>query len=100
VSLEWAEQDGKCFEKSPEEALVDTLDEQEAAKRRDKRVALAKKALDSLTEIQRRRYKLHIIDGLTTRQIADKEVVDQRTVMDSLEWAAKKIKKFLKSEGK
>ena len=61
---------------------------------------LAKLVLDKLTEVQRRRYLLYVVRGLTTRQIAEKEGVAQRSVMDSIEWAEKKIKKFLERSKK
>jgi len=56
---------------------------------------LALQALDLFTEAQRRRYLLYAADGLTTREIAAREGASQRTVMDSIQWAEKKIKKFL-----
>jgi DNA-directed RNA polymerase specialized sigma24 family protein len=40
-----------------------------------KRAALAKKALDKLTEIQRRRYLMYHVEGMATRKIADIEGV-------------------------
>ena len=58
---------------------------------------LANAALDKLTEVQRRRYLLYI-DGLSTRKIAELEGVTQRSVMDSIEWAEKKLWKFLSEE--
>ena len=61
---------------------------------------LALQALDKLTEVQRRRYLLYAADGLTTREIAEKEGASQRTVMDSIQWAEKKIKIFLEKAKK
>ena len=56
----------------------------------------AKRLLDSgeLTEIQRRRFLLHFFQGLSTRQIARMESVKQHSVWMSLQWSAKKLKKF------
>ena len=55
----------------------------------------AMKVLDScLTKIQKRRYILSRAKGLSTREIAEKEGVSQRTVQDSLELAERKIKIF------
>ena len=55
----------------------------------------AMKVLDScLTKIQKKRYILSRAKGLSTREIAEKEGVSQRTVQDSLELAERKIKKF------
>ena len=55
----------------------------------------AMKVLDScLTKIQKQRYILSRAKGLSTREIAEKEGVSQRTVQDSLELAERKIKIF------
>jgi DNA-directed RNA polymerase specialized sigma24 family protein len=63
--------------------------------RQTRRRIIAKSVLDRLTDIQRRRYLMYHADGLTTREIAAREGAAQRSVMDSLEAAAKKIKKVL-----
>ena len=53
------------------------------------------KVLDScLTKIQKQRYILSRAKGLSTREIAEKEGVSQRTVQDSLELAERKMKIF------
>ena len=58
----------------------------------------AMKVLDScLTKIQKKRYILSRAKGLSTREIAEKEGVSQRTVQDSLELAERKIKIFRKT---
>ena len=55
----------------------------------------AMKVLDScLTKIQKKRYILSRAKSLSTREIAEKEGVSQRTVQDSLELAERKIKIF------
>ena len=55
----------------------------------------AMKVLDScLTKIQKKRYILSRAKGLSTREIAEREGVSQRTVQDSLELAERKIKIF------
>ena len=61
-----------------------------------KAMKAAKKLLESglLTEVQRRRFLLHFYQGLSIRQIAEKESVHQRAVWDSLQWSSKKLKKF------
>ena len=81
-----------CCVPSPEEVL---FDEPERKARKERMRRQAYEAIDTLTEVQRRRYIQHRVDGLSTRQIADLEGVEQRSVMDSLEWAEKKIKKYL-----
>ena len=51
----------------------------------------AMKVLDScLTKIQKKRYILSRAKGLSTREIAEKEGVSQRTMQDSLELAERK----------
>lgn len=61
----------------------------------------AMKVLDScLTKIQKKRYILSRAKGLSTREIAEKEGVSQRTVQDSLELAERKIKIFRESPEK
>jgi DNA-directed RNA polymerase specialized sigma24 family protein len=47
-----------------------------------------------LTDIQRRRFVQHFFQGLSIRQIAEKESVHQRAVWDSLQWSLKKLKKI------
>ena len=47
-----------------------------------------------LTAIQKRRFYLHFFHGLSTRQIAKLEGVNQKTVWESLMWAEKTLKKI------
>ena len=55
----------------------------------------AMKVLDScLTKIQKKRYLMSRAKGLSTREIAEKEGVSQRTVQDFLELAERKMKIF------
>ncbi len=56
----------------------------------------ARQLLDSgrLTPVQQRRFLLHFFQGLSTRQIAKLEGVNQKTVWESLMWAEKKLKKI------
>ena len=63
-------------------------------------LGIAVQALAKLTVIQRRRYLLYHVNGFSTHEIAKKEEVRQRSVMDSLEWADKKIKKYLHANKK
>ncbi|MEA4893282.1 MAG: sigma factor-like helix-turn-helix DNA-binding protein [Peptococcaceae bacterium] len=55
----------------------------------------AKRLLDSgeLTEIQRRRFLLHFVEGLSYRQIAGREGVHFTSVHESIEAATAKLKK-------
>ena len=54
----------------------------------------AMRALASLTETQRRRYLLHVRDGISIRKIASQEQVDPMAIQHSIAAAKKKIKKF------
>ena len=53
-----------------------------------------------LTEKQQKRYVQCKFKGETTRSIAMKEGVSQRTIQDSIELSEKKIKKFLEKSKK
>jgi len=55
----------------------------------------ARFALSKLTPIQRKRYVLYHIKGLTIRQIADFEGVGHTKIQKSIEGASTKIKKVL-----
>ena len=56
----------------------------------------AEAVLSKLTDIQRRRYLLYEVCGLSTPQIALSEGVSQYTVWESIDAAKKRIKKVLK----
>ena len=77
---------------SPED---DIINQPERIRQREQRRKLAAQVLKTLSVVQQRRYLLHVVDGLTTREIAEKEGVGQRSVMDSIEIANRKIEKFL-----
>lgn len=49
-----------------------------------------------LTEIQKRRFVAHYIDGKTYRTIASEEGVNHTKIMKSIEQSRKKLKKFFK----
>jgi DNA-directed RNA polymerase specialized sigma24 family protein len=85
-----------CSVPSSEDVIIDAGDEAVRQQRIDEQLAVAGQVLNKLTDIQRRRYLLHVVKGLSTRQIAEKEGVKQRSVMDSLEYVSIKIKKLLK----
>ena len=75
------------------EAVVISRLEQATMQRQ--RYALARQALDKLTEVQRRRYLQYHTQGMTEEQIATEEGISQQAISKSLMWAEKKIKKFL-----
>jgi DNA-directed RNA polymerase specialized sigma24 family protein len=94
-NVEWAEDKGLCFTRSPEDVLIARITAEEYARKRMRQVKLVKKALSAMTEVQRRRYILHAAYGLTTREIAEKEGTSHVAIVYSLEGADKKIKKVL-----
>jgi len=83
-----------CAAPSAEYAVID---EPEEIKRSKAKMNIAKGALDNLTEVQRRRYIMYHIDGLSTYKIGEIEGKDHKTIFESLHAAEKKIKKFLKN---
>lgn len=94
VSLDKVGELADCAAPDPEDEVI-SKPEQAAIQKR--RYALGWQALNKLTKVQRRRYVMYHAHGMTTREIGKKESVQQRTVMDSLEWAEKKIKKLRKT---
>ena len=78
---------------SPEDALIDTLEQQE----REKLRRMLIESLDScLTPVQRRRLWLYCVDDLTVRQIAMAENVRHQSVVECLAAAKEKLHNFLK----
>lgn len=57
----------------------------------------AEMVLSKLTDIQRRRYLLYEVCGLSTPQIALSEGVNQNAVWESITAAKARIKKFLRN---
>ena len=55
---------------------------------------ILQKGMQSLTEIQRERLHLYFFEGLSTREIAEKQQTNQNAVWKSIQGAIKKIKKF------
>ena len=79
---------------SPEDLLIEKMNAQAEAKLRQKKLEMARNALESLTSVQRRRYLLYKIEGMATREIAALEGVAHQTVVECLSSADKKIKKY------
>jgi len=84
-----------CRSPSPEDLYIAEINECEEAERRARRGELKDLALAKLTDVQRRRYLLHHVDGLSTWEIAKVEGVNQSKIMNSLTLADRKIKKVL-----
>ena len=82
---------------SPEEVFIGEIDALEESEQRLKLLTAANSVLNKLTEIQRRRYLMYRVNGLTLRQIADIEGVLFTKIYKSVEAAEKKIKKILSS---
>lgn len=79
---------------SPQEQLeVEASTEEEAQALRAVQAFLRS---GKLTLTQRKRFALFYIQGLSTRQIAVKEGVSQRSIMECLQACEKKMKEFLK----
>ena len=77
---------------SPEDTLIDTLEQQQ----REKMRRLLIDGLDNcLTSIQRRRLWLSCVYGLTVRQISQIENVTFKNVAKSIVAAKKKLEKLL-----
>lgn len=82
-SMDAAEFEGGSYrtEDTPERQMEQELDEERIAR-----------ALDRLSEVQRRRL-LMFVDGMSMREIARTENVQHRAVVKSIEGARKKFKK-------
>jgi len=92
--LDYVDEALLCLELSPEEIFIAELDAIDADNRYQAQLTIANQALDKLTAIQCKRYLLHIVDELTTREIAALEGVAQQVVNKSILAAKKKIKNF------
>ena len=84
-----------CCVPSPEDLFFGEIDAEEDVNQHKQRLKTARYALDKLTEIQQRRYLMHVVEGLSTWQIAQLESANQKSVHESLQGAEKKIKKVL-----
>lgn len=92
VPIHGLEETDACCVPSAEFGVIDMPEEIAAQELRRK---LAKRAMDALTETQRRRYLLHTVNGLSTWQIAEQEGINQKSVYESIQAAEKKIKNVL-----
>jgi RNA polymerase sigma factor (sigma-70 family) len=87
-----------CGSLSPEDTVIRRIDSREEAERQRRRSEKVNLALDKLTCVQRRRYLLYHVKGLTLRQIADTEGVVHSKIQKSIDAAEKKIKNFLAND--
>ena len=95
VPLHGLDETDACCVPSPEEILID---EPERKARKECMRRQAYEAIATLTEVQRRRYLMYHVEGLTEEQIAENEGATQQAVSKSLFWAEKKIKKYLAND--
>ena len=92
VPLYGLEEAGVCTAPSPEDEVIE---QPEQAVKQQQRHELAEQAMAKLTEIQKRRYLLYMVNDLTVREIAASEGVAFQVVDRSILSAKKKIQKFL-----
>jgi len=87
-----------CSSTSPEDEFIDEqFDQPEHDTKMERRRELGMRALDVLTETQRRRYLLNVANRKSSWQIAELDGVTHQSVLECLEAAEKKIKKFLEN---
>ena len=84
-----------CCVPSPEDIFISEIDANEEAELHEQQLEVAHCILNKLTKVQRRRYLMHVVDGLTVRQIAVAEGVAHPSVVECLQAVDKKIKKLL-----
>ena len=81
-------------------ADVEIIDRPEQYAKEQQKRQSAKKALDKLTDTQRRRYLMYYVCGLSMRKIAEKEGVLHSKIQKSLAAAEKKIKGIISNAEK
>ena len=85
-----------CSSPSPEDEFIDAhFGRPEREAKEERRRELGLRALNALTDVQRRRYLLYKIDGMTEEEIADLESTTHQAVSKSLISAKRKIQKIL-----
>ncbi len=70
------------------------------AQDRENNLKIAFEILESMTEIQRKRFLMHVIEKKSTYQIAEIENVDHKAIWYSLNACDKKIKKYFQKQSK
>lgn len=98
VSIHGLEEMDCCSTRPLEEELEELA--AEVQNRRYARIALERLfAAGVLTEVQKRRFRLHVFRGLSTRQIGRLEGTSHQAVVKSLNLAIGKLKKFFAEQG-
>lgn len=77
--------ESRCYSETPEQCLIRKETLQEIAE-----------ALESCTEVQRQRFLLFALEGLSFSEIAKRHGCSKGAVQDSIEAVRKKCKRFLK----
>jgi hypothetical protein len=98
LNLDFCDRRGMCWSKSPEDILIDKINSDEYTRRRKRQIEVAKKALETLTETQYRRYVLHIAYEMTLRKIAELDGVGHSKVQKSINAAKIKIQRVVDAE--
>jgi len=78
--------------KSPEELHINEIDAQEEREQYKHRLEIAKRAMGKLTDVQRRRYLMYRVKGVSSHKIAELEGKNHKTILESLYAAEKKLK--------
>ena len=98
VSIHGLEEMDCCSTRPLEEELEELA--AEVQNRRYARIALERLfAAGVLTEVQKRRFRLHVFRGLSTRQIGRLEGTSHQAVAKSLNLAIGKLKNFFAEQG-
>lgn len=98
VSIHGLEEMDCCSTRPLEEELDELA--AEVQNRRYARIALERLfATGVLTEVQKRRFRLHVFRGLSIQQIGRLEGTSHRAVAKSLNFAIEKLKKFFAEQG-
>ena len=98
VSIHGLEEMDCCSTRPLEEELEELA--AEVQNRRYARIALERLfAAGVLTEVQKRRFRLHVFRGLSTRQIGRLEGTSHQAVAKSLNLAIEKLKNFFAEQG-
>jgi RNA polymerase sigma factor (sigma-70 family) len=80
----------------PEPDVLTAIIERDDAALRDRQIAALTDALATLTEKQRRRMVMHFYEGMTFKEIADREGTYVNAIDYSIQSSKKKLAKFLK----
>lgn len=80
---------------STEDSYFEGIEEEKINTQRKTLLSLAKQAINSLSDIQRRRFILHAVHQLSYREIAQVEGVSPQSVHRSIQEAKAKIKKTI-----